>query len=53
MHIDINVKYPLFLSDFYQTLIFVEVFSKNPQISSFLEIRSVEAEMFHADWQRT
>jgi len=37
-------KYPLFFSD----LMKLE-FSKNPQISNFMKIRPVGAELFHAD----
>jgi hypothetical protein len=43
------VKYPLFLSDFNETLIFSTDFRKKAQISSFIEIRPVGAEFFHAD----
>jgi hypothetical protein len=45
-----HVKYPLFLSDFNQAWIFSTYFrKKNPQISNFMKIRPVGAELFHAD----
>ena len=40
--------YPLFLSEFSDTWIF-DRFSKNTQISNFMKIRPVRAELFHAD----
>jgi len=43
-----NVKCPLFLSDFNGTLNFLDRFSKNAQISNFIKIRPVTAELFHA-----
>jgi hypothetical protein len=45
MYIGLHVKYPLFLSD----LNSLDSFSKNPQISNFMKIRPVGAELFHAD----
>jgi len=45
-----HVKYPLFLSDFNETN-FLDRFSKNPQISSFMKIRPVGTAMFHTDGQ--
>jgi hypothetical protein len=47
----IHVKFPLFLSDFNETLIFLVDFSKNSYTSNFMKIRPVEAELFHADGQ--
>ena len=41
--------YPLFLSDFSETLIFFTDFRKKAQISSFFKIRQVRAELFHTD----
>jgi hypothetical protein len=41
--------YPLFLSDFNGTLTLSTYFRKKPQISSFIKLRSVEAELFHAE----
>jgi hypothetical protein len=49
MYIGLQVKYPLFLSDFNETWIFFDRFSKNPQISSFVKIRPVGAELFLAE----
>jgi hypothetical protein len=48
MFIGLHVKYPLFLSDFNDTLIFT-TFQKNTQISNFMKIRPVVAKLFHAD----
>ena len=45
----LHVKYPLFLSDSNETLIFPNRFSKNNQISNFIKIRSVKAELLQAD----
>ena len=39
----LHVKYPLFLSDFFDR------FSKKSQISRFIKIRPVGAELFYAD----
>jgi hypothetical protein len=39
------------LSEFNETWIFSSAFKKNAQISRFLKIRSVGAELFHADKQ--
>jgi hypothetical protein len=43
----LQVKYMSFLSDFNETWIFSS-FSKNIQISNFMKIRPVGAELFHA-----
>ena len=51
MHIGLHVKYPLFLFDSHETWSFRDRFSKNTQISNFMKIRPVEAEVFHADVQ--
>jgi hypothetical protein len=47
MYVGPHVMYPLFLSDFNETL---DRFSKNTKISIFMESRPLEAE-FHADGQ--
>jgi len=44
-----SLKYPLLFYDFNEILIFWTVFSKNTQISNFVKIRPVGAELFHAD----
>ena len=51
MYIGLHVKYPLFLSDFKEMQIFLTDFSKDTQISNFMKIRSVGAELFHAERQ--
>jgi len=51
MCIGLHVKYPLLLPDFNETLDFLEIFSKNNQISNFMKIHPVAAELFHADRQ--
>ena len=43
------VNYPLLFSDLNETSIFPDRFSKKAQISSFIKIRQVGAEFFHAD----
>ena len=49
MYIGPHVKYPSFLFDFNETCIFLDRFSKNSQISNYMNIRPVGAELFHAD----
>jgi hypothetical protein len=51
MYIGFHVKYPLFLSDFNLTWIFWTDLHKNPQISNFIEIHPVGAELHHEDGQ--
>jgi hypothetical protein len=43
------VKYRLFLPDFNENWIFSADFRKNAQISNFIKISQVGAELFHAD----
>jgi hypothetical protein len=45
----LHVKYPLFLSDFNETLIFSTDFRENLQVSNFMKIRPVGTELFHED----
>ena len=45
----LHVKYPLLLSDFYETRIFSTYFRRKHEVSNFIEILLVEAELFHAD----
>ena len=45
----LHLKYPLFLPDFDVALIFSSVFRKNAQISNFMKILLVGAELFHVD----
>jgi hypothetical protein len=49
MYVCLLVKYPLFLSDFNETLIFWTDIRNNAQISNFMKFRPVGAELFHAD----
>jgi hypothetical protein len=49
MYIGLHVKYPLFLSHFDETWIFLYGFSKNTQISNLMKTRQVGAELLHAD----
>jgi hypothetical protein len=47
----LRVRYPLFLSNFNETWNFLDRVSKKVQISSFIKICPVGAELFHADRQ--
>jgi hypothetical protein len=51
MYIGLHVKYPL-ISDFNASLIISTDFSKNSQVSNFMKIPPVEAELFHTDGRR-
>jgi hypothetical protein len=51
MYIGLRVKYPLFFSDFNEISNFLNRFSQNTQIPTFMKTRTVEAEFFHADRQ--
>jgi hypothetical protein len=44
MYNGLHVKYPLLLPEFNETEIFLDRFSKNAQISNFMQIRPVGAE---------
>ena len=46
-----SCKVPVVLVRFERNLDFLDRFSKNPQISNFIKIHSVEAEFFHVDRQ--
>jgi hypothetical protein len=53
MYIGLHVKYPLFLSDFNETWICsTDLKKKNVQIPSFMKIRPMGTELFHADGRR-
>jgi len=52
MYISLRANYRLFMSDFNNTRIFLGSFSKNPQISNFMKVRRVGAELFRADRRR-
>ena len=49
MFVGLYAKYPLLLSDFNENLNFLDKFSKNAQISNFMKIHSVGAELFHTE----
>jgi hypothetical protein len=49
MYISLHAKYMSFLSDFNEILIFSIVLKKNAQISNFMKIRPVGAELLHAE----
>jgi hypothetical protein len=49
MHIGLHVKYPFFLSDFNETLIFDKFFEKVPQILNVMNVCPVENRLFHAE----
>ena len=44
-----RVRYTLFMSDFNKNLNFLNIFTDSPQIKSFMKIRPVGTELFHAD----
>ena len=49
IYIGRQVKYPLFFSDLNETWIFLTDFQKNTQMSNFMTVRLVRAELFIAD----
>jgi hypothetical protein len=49
MYVRLCAKYPLFVSEFNENLIFSTEFYKKAQISNFIKIRPVGTEFFHAD----
>jgi len=51
MYRGLNVKYPLFFSDFNKSRILDRFSKKNFQMLIFMKILPVEAELFHADIQ--
>jgi hypothetical protein len=51
MYIGLDVKYPLFSSDFKWNLTFLDRFSKNAQISNFMKIGLLWTELLHAEGQ--
>jgi hypothetical protein len=52
MYIGLHIKYPLFLSDFNETLNIFDRFSKDIPVLNFIKIHLVGAELFHADRSR-
>ena len=51
MYVSTHEKYSLFLSDFNEIEFSVNIFSKNAQISNFMKIEPLGAELFRTDWQ--
>jgi hypothetical protein len=51
MYIGLRVKYLFFSFPIVRHLNFLNIFSKNSQISNFMKLRSMRAELFHADGQ--
>jgi hypothetical protein len=49
MHIRPRVNYPLFLSDFNKIDFSLKVWNNTYQVSNFMKIRPVGAELFYAD----
>ena len=49
MYIGLRVKYTLFCSNFNETCIFLDSFSRNIEKPNFMKIRPVGAQLFHAD----
>jgi hypothetical protein len=49
MYLGLHVKYPLFLADINETWNYLDRFSKNTQISNFIKMRPVGAELFNED----
>jgi len=49
VHRYINLKHPLYMSDFNQNLFFGGIFSNNPQMSNFMKVRPMVAQVFHSD----
>jgi hypothetical protein len=51
MYIGLQVKHPLFLSEFNGTYTPTTDFSKNTKVSSFMKIHPLGAVLFHAERQ--
>jgi hypothetical protein len=49
MYTGLHVKYPFFLSDFNEILIFDKCFAEVPQISNLMNVCPVEDRTFHAE----
>ena len=50
MYVGLHVQYPSLLSDLNETSVFSTIVKKkNPQISNFMDICPVGAELFYAD----
>jgi len=52
MYFGLYVKYPLFLSDFSEYELPLDRFSKNTQISNFIQIRPMGDKLFYRDGQK-
>jgi hypothetical protein len=51
MHIGRHANHQLFPSDFNETRNYLNIFSKNIQISIFMKVPPMAAELFHTDGQ--
>jgi hypothetical protein len=49
MYLGLHVKYALFLSELMGLKFLLDRFSKNTQISDFIKIRLLGADLFHAE----
>jgi len=49
MYVGLHVKCPFLLSEFNETLNFIDRFFKNNQAPNFMKIRPVGSELFYAD----
>jgi len=51
MRTGLHIQYPLFLTVFNKTLIFLDRYSKNTQMSYFIKFHPMGVELFHEDEQ--
>jgi len=48
-NVGLHAKYPFILARFYRALNFLDIFSKNTQVSDLTKILPVGADLFHSD----